>query len=118
MKIEGWVPHNELPFYFNKLKLMVIPSFTEGLPNVMLEAMACGTPVLATSVGVIPNLIINEETGFIMENNSPQCVAENIIRALENSNLGKIAVNAEKMIERDFTLESSVKQWKRTLEEI
>jgi glycosyltransferase involved in cell wall biosynthesis len=118
VKIEGWVSHDELPLYFNKLKLIVIPSYTEGLPNAMLEAMACGTPVLATSVGVIPNIIINEETGFIMENNSPQCIADTIVRALENSNLGKIAVNAKKIIEGEFTLESSVKQWKRILEGI
>jgi glycosyltransferase involved in cell wall biosynthesis len=118
VKIEGWVSHHELPLCFNKLKLMVIPSYTEGLPNAMLEAMACGTPVLATSVGVIPNIIIHEETGFILENNSPQCIAENIIRALENSNLGKIAVNAEKIIEGEFTLDSSVKQWKRIFEKM
>jgi glycosyltransferase involved in cell wall biosynthesis len=118
VKIEGWVSHDELPLYFNTLKLLVIPSYTEGLPNAMLESMACGTPVLATPVGVIPNMIRNGETGFIMENNSPQCIAENIINALENTNLENIAVNAKKMIERDFTFESTVKQWRRIVDKI
>jgi hypothetical protein len=66
---------------------MVIPSFTEGLPNIMLEAMACGTPVLATPVGAISDIIRDSETGFIMENNSPKCIIENVNRVIGSSEL-------------------------------
>ena len=47
VSLSSWISHEDLPDFFNKFKLIIIPSFTEGLPNVMLESMACGTPVLA-----------------------------------------------------------------------
>jgi len=116
--IKNWIPHDDLPSVYNNLKLLIIPSHTEGLPNVLLEAMACGTPVLATPVGAIPDIIKDGETGFIMKDNSPVCIAENIIRVIEYPNLEKIAINAKKMVENEFTFESSVKLWKRIFEEI
>jgi glycosyltransferase involved in cell wall biosynthesis len=118
VKIAGWISHDNLPDYLNMLHLLVIPSFTEGLPNIMLEAMACGTPVAATPVGAIPDIIKEGETGFIMENNSPDCISENILRALEDPNREKIAMNAKKMVEKEFSFESTARQWKRILNEI
>jgi glycosyltransferase involved in cell wall biosynthesis len=96
----------------------VIPSFTEGLPNVMLESMACGTPVLASGVGLIPDFIKDGETGFLLKNNSPQCIAENIFRALQNPNLEKITMNAKKIVEKEFAFENTVHQWKKILDTV
>ena len=114
----GWISHEDLPDYLNRLRLLIIPSYSEGLPNIMLEAMACGTPVLATPVGAIPDIIKDGETGFIMENNTPACIAENINRVLKDTNLEKIAADAKKVVEENFTFESSVKTWKILLEDI
>ena len=58
-----------------------------------IGAMAC-TPVLAIPVGGVPDVIKDEEIGFIMENNSPKCIAENVIRALNHPNLEDIVKNA------------------------
>ena len=49
--------------------------------------MGCGTPVLATPVGGVPDLIKDDETGFIMEDNSPKCITENIERVLNHPDL-------------------------------
>jgi glycosyltransferase involved in cell wall biosynthesis len=114
----NWISHNNLPEYLNKLRLLVIPSYTEGLPNIMLEAMICGTPVLATPVGAIPDILKEGETGFIMENNSPACITENINRALDSQNIEKISMNAKKMIETEFTFNKTVKRWKKLLDEM
>ncbi|MGI5892857.1 MAG: glycosyltransferase family 4 protein, partial [Bacillota bacterium] len=97
--LPGWISHDDLPRYLNQLRLLVLPSYTEGLPNIMLEAMACGTPVLATPVGAIPDVIIDGKTGFIMENNSPECIAENVIRALSSPDLEQIAEDGRRFVE-------------------
>jgi glycosyltransferase involved in cell wall biosynthesis len=112
VNLTGWIPHDELPSYLNELELVVLPSYTEGLPNIMLEAMACGTPVLATSVGAIPDVIKDGETGFIMENNSPAFIAKNVERALNHPNLEKIEENARALVERKFTYEAAVGMYK------
>lgn len=111
----GWIPHDELPDYLNKLKLLVLPSYTEGLPNIILEAMACGTPVLATPVGGVPDVIKEGETGFVMENNSPECIATNVIRALSHPRLGEIAHNACSLVEREYTYDKAVERYRKIL---
>jgi glycosyltransferase involved in cell wall biosynthesis len=116
--LPGWISHDELPMYLNQLQLLVIPSYTEGLPNIMLEAMACGTPVLATPVGAIPDVIVDGKTGFIMENNAPECIAENVMRALEHPDLERIAESGRRFVGENFTFERVVKRWKEVLEDI
>lgn len=118
VKLLGWIPHDELPNYLNDFKLLVLPSYTEGLPNIILEAMACGTTVLATPVGAIPDLIKDRETGFVMEENSPECIARNIIRALNHHNLERITKNAHALIETEFTYEKAVERYRKLLSEI
>ena len=118
VKLVGWIPHDKLLDYLNELKLIVLPSYTEGLPNIMLEAMACSTPVLATPVGAIPDVITDGETGFIMENNSPECIAENIIRALNYPSLDEIVENARELVEKEFTYEAAVERYRKILEGI
>ncbi len=116
--LPGWISHDDLPRYLNQLRLLVLPSYTEGLPNIMLEAMACGTPVLATPVGAIPDVIIDGKTGFIMENNSPECIAANVVRALNSPDLERIAEAGRRFVEGEFTFERVVERWKKVLEEI
>lgn len=111
VKLIKWVSHDELPNYFNELKLLVIPSYTEGLPNVMLEAMACGTPVLAMPVGSIPNIVIDGKTGFIMRNNSARCIANSIEKSLSSSKLNEISHNAYNLVKNQFNRDITSKKW-------
>ena len=115
--LPGWISHDVLPNYLNQLRLLVLPSYTEGLPNIMLEAMACGTPVLATPVGAIPDVIIDRKTGFIMENNSPECIAANVVRALSSPDLERIAEDGRRFVEENFSFEKTVENWKRILQD-
>lgn len=115
VKLADWIPHDELQNHLNELKLVVLPSYTEGLPNLMLEAMACGTPVLATPVGAIPDIIEDGKTGFIMENNSPECIAENVTRALNYPNLDEIVKNARELVEKELTYKAAVERYRKII---
>lgn len=108
VELRGWIENKELPHYLNDIKIVVLPSYSEGLPNIVLEAMACGCIVVATSVGGIPEVIKDGVTGFIMENNSPECIAENVMKALEHPNLDEIVKNARELIEKKYTYEVMV----------
>ena len=66
VKLVPWISYEEVPVYLNIFKLLVVPSFTEGLPNIMIEAMSCGTPILATKVGAIPDMIKDGFNGFLI----------------------------------------------------
>ena len=112
----GFVPHQKIPDYLNKLKLLVLPSYGEGLPKIVLEAMACGTPVLATPVGGISDVIRDEETGFILEDNSPECIAKNIIRVLEYPKLNQIIKKAHDLIEGEYTYEPTIESWRQAFD--
>ena len=118
VKFVGWIPHDELPGYLNELRLLVVPSYTETGPYIAFEAMACGTPVLGTHVGLMADLLSDGENGFIMENNSPECIAENIIRALNHPDLEQVGRNARNLAEREFTFEKAVDSYRGILENL
>ena len=111
VSIMGRVHPEKIPDFLNELKLLVLPSSSEGLPGILREAMACGTSVVAMSVGGVPDLIRDNETGFIMEDNSTECIARNVIRALNHPNLEEITRNARALIEKEYSPEAAAKKW-------
>jgi len=78
----GTVNHNELPNIISNAKLLILPSYNEGVPNVVLEAMACGTPSVATKVGGIPEILIESTNGILIKDPSSGEVTLAIEKAL------------------------------------
>jgi len=74
----GTVAHEKLPKLIANAKVLALPSYNEGVPNVVLEAMACGTPVLATKVGGIPEVINEEICGQLIQPRSDNEVAQGL----------------------------------------
>lgn len=62
--------------YFDMATLLLMPSHSEGSPNVLLEAMAAGLPIVASAVGGIPELLAHNETGLLIPPQNPQKLAE------------------------------------------
>ena len=111
-----WVKHEILPDYLNYMKILILPTkHSEGLPTIILEAMACGTPVLVTSKGGIKDIIIDKKTGFIMEDNSSVCISKNIIRVLNYPDLSTVTDNARKLIKMKVSYESAVNRYEEIL---
>jgi len=113
--LAGWIPHDEMPTYLNKLKLLILPSSSEGIPIILLEAMLCGTPILATPVGGIPDILKDGENGFVLPNNSPENIASGITRALDHPFLSRIIKNGRELLEKEYSHETAVARFKNIL---
>lgn len=66
VEITGWANSDEVKQYITDAKLMVMPSFAEGLPVVIMESLALGIPVISTYIAGIPELVVNDECGWLI----------------------------------------------------
>jgi D-inositol-3-phosphate glycosyltransferase len=97
----GLVKHHELPLFYNAADVTVVPSYYESFGLVALESLACGTPIVATDVGDMSNIIRQGETGFIIPDNDPPELADKISAILSKSSENlESALNISKSIKR------------------
>lgn len=75
--------------FFAVADVMVLPSLTEGSPNVLLEAMACGVPSVATKVGGVPEIVSNEKEALVVSPRAPADLAAAISRIFTEPELGR-----------------------------
>jgi len=80
--LAGSCPHQELIHWYNATDLFVLMSASEGSPNVLLEAFACGTPAVATPVGGIPDEFSDDRLGILLPERSAAAAAEAVAKAL------------------------------------
>lgn len=118
VKYVGWIPHHELPLHLNDIRLLVIPSYSEGLPNLMLESMACGTPVLASPVGSIPDVISDNVNGFLLDNNSAEGIAKGVMKCRSYQKIDDISTNARKFVEDNYSFQSALTRYTEVLKRL
>jgi D-inositol-3-phosphate glycosyltransferase len=82
VQFEGLIKQERLPYYYSAADACVVPSYYESFGLVALESLACGTPVVATDVGDMKNIIRPGETGYLMADNAPEKIAAGIARLL------------------------------------
>jgi glycosyltransferase involved in cell wall biosynthesis len=87
--------------------VVTLPSFTEGLPNVALEASAAGVPVVATAVGGTPEVIAGGETGFLVRPGRSEELAARLIQLLRDPALrARLGTAGRRRMQRLFTFEA------------
>jgi glycosyltransferase involved in cell wall biosynthesis len=104
-----------LPF----LDLMVLPSFTEGLPNVVLEAFAAGVPVVATAVGGTPEVVEDGVNGYLVPSGDDEALARRILDALESEERRQfMGRRGGERVRRDFTFAAQARAYCRLFAEL
>ncbi len=105
------VPNTRMSKIYNNATLFVLLSKIEGSPKVLMEAMACGLPVIGTRVEGIEELIINGKTGILIDKPTPENVNKTIKKAINNHEFRKkLASNAIIFTRKHFNLSILLKE--------
>ena len=99
--------------------VVVLPSLTEGLPNVALEAAAAGVPVVATAVGGTPEVVVNGRTGFLVPPNDPAALAARIGDLLRHADWARaFGAAARRRVEEQFSFEGQARAYQELFSEL
>lgn len=119
VKVTGWIDHEDIPEYLASLRLMITTSRTEGVPTTILESMACGTPVCATSVGGVPDVVEEGETGYLLDPaDPPEQYAEQITSVLMTDNLETMSDRCREYIVENYGFDIVVEKYQRVFEDM
>ena len=93
IKLMGPKPHDTISMWINSCDIFVLPSLDEGVPTVLFETLACGKPVVGTQVGGIPEIIKDDNLGFLVSSRDSINLADKIINGLNKDWDSEIITN-------------------------
>lgn len=106
----GSRPHDEIPLWLAAADCLVLPSLSEGLPTIVVEAMFCKTPVVATNVGGTPEILEDRRTGLLVEPKDSAALAQAMAEILTDADLGAaFAQQAEREVRGRLTWEANAR---------
>lgn len=107
--VRDWT--DDLQQYYWAADVLVLPSYAEGMSNTLLEAMCCGLPVIATTVGASTEMIRPESDGFLIEPGDRPGLAKVLTRLIEDPDLrARVGAAAAATVRSRFAIESVVDQ--------
>ena len=99
--------------FYSACDVFICPSLEDNLPNTVLESMACGTPVIANNIGGIPDMVVNNENGLLMDSIESGPLAHSIDDLInDKSRLRHFSIQARRRIVSSFSNERSAKTYK------
>lgn len=96
VKFLGSLEHNQVIQELRKYDILILPSFSEGFPNSILESLAVGNPVISSNVGEISDTVVDNYNGFIINPSNPQTILLAIHKYLDDSEL--VSIHSENSI--------------------
>ena len=102
-RFTGAVDHNSLLKLYQNATVFLLPSYREGLPTTLLEAMSCGIPVVATSIPGVLDVVTDHKTGLLVPPHNPEKMTDAILTLIEDGKLRKeVSSNARKHVQKYF----------------
>jgi glycosyltransferase involved in cell wall biosynthesis len=115
----GHVPHGQLPAYLHAAHVFARPSLSEGMGSAFLEAMATGTPVVASNVGGIADFLEDGKTGYVCDPNNPESIARALIRAMRNDeNVKAVVAAAREMVRIKYDWNTIARQMEEVYKDV
>ena len=104
--ITGWVDSIEIKELLSKSDAMLLPSFAEGLPVAIMEAMATGVPVISTAIAGIPELVVDKVTGFLVFPGSVNSLEDALVAftKLSQSELDAVRKRAFEAVKKEHNI--------------
>jgi len=105
---ERFIPHDQMPEYYSKIDVYVCTSKIEGTPNPVLEAMACGVPIISTDVGIVPEAFGELQRAFILPERSIDALKTSILKLMREPKLlaGLSKENIERIKDWDWSIKA------------
>ena len=109
VNFEGWIGGRELESVLKKSDILVLPSWAEGFPNAVIEAMASGLAVIVSSVGNVPDILRNGSEALLVPPKDRIALKNSISELLENDNLRQsISTTGYNFAYKNFSIEKAV----------
>lgn len=110
ISFEGWIPNNQLYKYYKLANVFVLPSWSEGMPNALIEALSCGLATITTNVGMIPNYLKDKYNTLLINPKSTQELSIAMEKLIIDENLKlKLSKNGFKVANKYFSTEKGLK---------
>jgi len=114
----GTIPQEELPAYYSWAKVFILSSKTEGLGNVLIEALACETPVITSNIPPMNNIITNKFNGLTVNHTDPNDIAQKTIELLTDNHLYSITKSNARKSVQDYSKIKRAKEEAKIYEEM
>lgn len=104
--VEWWGHRQDMPSVYAQAAIACLPSYREGLPKALLEAAACGLPIVTTDVPGCREVVLNDETGFLVPERNVDMLMSSLRRLIENADLRMAMGKAGRLlVEQEFSIE-------------